>query len=382
LRLTRIRAVTKRIFRDLINDKRTLVAIVVTPIITMILLGVAVGTYVSDVSVIIVNKDEGYLNPSSNAVDNISAKIIANMDTKTVKVKYADDVSEAIDQAKHGEAVAVVVFPPHFSKNIHTFSTNESSSGGNAIKVMVDKSSFVVSDAVKNAINDAVFKTLQDAIKRSPVSIDMGDSINGNIIQTKDYMIPGFLVFSLFLMTTTLTTISLVEERGSGTLSRIFATPLLESEAVLGYTIAFSFVGILQSVILLAVGILGFNFAIVGSVLLVFVILALLAVVSQSLGILLSSTAKRPIQVSLTAPIVFLIVLLVSGVSFPLQQIPSQLRPISYLLPTTYAVDAVRSVALRGEGFGSIWGDILVLCAFAIIFLTFAIWSLKITKSG
>jgi ABC-2 type transport system permease protein len=382
LRLTRIRAVTKRIFRDLINDKRTLVAIVVTPIITMILLGVAVGTYVSDVSVVIVNKDEGYLNPSSNAVDNVSAKIIANMDAKTVKLTYADDVSDAIDQVKHGEAVAVVVFPPHFSKNIHTFSANQSSSEGNAIKVMVDKSSFVVSDVVKNAINDAVFKTVQDAIKRSPVSIDMGDSINGNIIQAKDYMIPGFLVFSLFLMTTTLTTISLVEERGSGTLSRIFATPLLESEAVLGYTIAFSFAGILQSVILLAVGILGFNFAIVGSVLLVFVILALLAVVSQSLGILLSSTARRPIQVSLTAPIVFLIVLLVSGVSFPLQQIPSQLRPISYLLPTTYAVDAVRSVALRGQGFGSIWGDILALCAFAVIFLTFAIWSLKITKSG
>lgn len=380
MRPTRIRAVTKRIFRDLINDKRTLIAIFVTPIITMILLGVAVGTYVSDVPVVVVNKDQGYLAPGSNVTNNISAKIIANMDTKTVKVKYTNDVSEAIDQVRHGDALAAVVFPQNFSKNIYASSANQSSSEGNTIQVMVDKSSFVVSDAVKNSINDAVFKTVQDAIKRSPVSIDTIDPVYGDIVKPKDFMIPGLMVFSLFVMTTTLTTISLVEERASGTLSRIFASPLLESEAVLGYTVAFSFIGILQSALLLGVGILGFNFTVVGSVILVFVIISLLAVVSQSLGILLSSTAKRPIQVSLTAPLVFLIVLLASGVSFPLQQIPSQLRPLSSLLPTTYAVDAVRSVALRGEGLGSIWGDILVLCAFAIIFLTLATWSLKIRK--
>lgn len=349
----------------------------------MVLLGVAVGTYLSDVSVIVVNKDQGYLAPGSNTVDNISAQIIANMGTKTVKVKYADDVSEAIDQVKHGEALAVVVFPPDFTKNILTFSTNQSSSSeGNSIKVMVDKSSFVVSDAVKDSINDAVYKTVQDAVKKSPVTIDTGENpIYGNVGKPQDFMIPGLMIFSVFLMTASLTTISLVEERGSGTLSRIFATPLLESEAVLGYTIAFSFIGILQSTLLLAIGILGFNFTVAGSVILIFVIISLLAVVSQSLGILLSSTAKRPIQVSLTVPIVVLIVLLVSGVTFPLQQIPSQLRPISYLLPTTYAADAVRSVALRGEGLGLIWGDLLALCAFAIIFLTFAIWSLKIRKS-
>jgi ABC-2 type transport system permease protein len=382
MRLARIRAVTKRIFQDLINDKRTLAAILVTPIITMILLGVAVGTYVSDVSVIVVNKDQGNLGPSSNATDYISQKIIANMETKTVKIKYADNVSEAIDRVKQGEAEAVVVFPPQFTKNIYASTTNQSSSEGNTIQVMVDKSSFVVSDAVKNSINDAVYKTVQGATGKSPVSIDTSNPIYGNIIKPQDFMIPGLMIFSLFVMTTTLTTISLVEERASGTLSRIFASPLMESEVVLGYTIAFSLIGILQSAILLAIGILGFNFAIIGSVILVFVILSLLAVVSQSLGILLSSTAKRPIQAIQTAPIVFLVVLLVSGVSFPLQQIPSLLRPLSYLLPTTYAVDAVRSVALRGDGLGLIWGDILALCAFAIVFLTLAIWSLRIRKSG
>lgn len=382
MRLDRVIAVTKRIVKDLINDKRTLIVIFLTPIITMAVLGCSVGSYVSEVPVIVINKDEGYARTPSNAVDNISNKIISNLNTKVVKVSYADDVSEAVDRVKHGEGLAVIVFPKQFTRSIYTWTGNQSSSEGNTIKVMVDKSSVAVSDAVTSAINDAIFQTVQGASNKALINIDTKDSIYSEKIKPVDLAIPGLMVFSLFVMTTTLTMISLVEERTSGTLNRILASPLGESEAVLGYAIPFSIIGMMQSAILLAVAILAFNITIVGNVIIVFAIVALLAVVSQSLGILLSSTARRMIHVSLTAPIVFLIVLISSGVMFPLQQIPALLRPLSYLLPPTYAVDAVRSVALRGEGLHMIWSDILALCVSATIFLMLATWSLKRRKGG
>jgi ABC-2 type transport system permease protein len=382
LQLDRVLVVTRRVFVDLINDKRTLIVMFLTPIITMAIFGVAFGNYVADVPVIVVNKDEGYLRPSSNASDNISNKIIANLDTRVVKVNYSDNENEAIGRVKHGEAFAVIVFPEQFTRSVYTWTGNQSSSEGNTIKVIVDRSSVIVSDAVKNSVNDALLKTVEGAVKKTPINIDTGDTIYGQKIKPIDLSFPGVMTYVLFVMTTGLTIISLVEERTSGTLNRILASPLRESETVLGYTISYSFIAVAQAALFLTVGVMIFNVTIIGNVMLVFAVSALLAIVSQSLGILLSSTAKRLIHVSITAPFVFLVVLLLSGVYFPVQQIPSPLRPWSYVLPPTYAVDAMRSVILNGWGLDVIWHDILALCAFAVIFLTLATWSLKVRKGA
>ena len=381
MRLDRIVVVTTRVLRDLINDKRTLAIIFITPIVTMALFGFAFGNCVSDVPVIVVNKDVGFSRVSSHTADSISNKIIANLDPKVVKVTYSDNVNEAIDRVKHGEAYAVIVFPEQFSRSVYTFPGNQSSSGA-TIKVMVDKSNVDVSEAINGTVNDALFKTVQGVAKKSPVDIDTGDPIYGGNMKLIDFSVPGMMTFSLFVLTTGLAMISFVEERTSGTLNRIFASPLSESETVVGYAIPFSIIGAMTSVILIVVGILAFHITIIGNVLIVFAIASLLAIVSQSLGILLSSTARRMIHVSLTAPFLFLVVFLLSGIIFPVQAIPYPLRPVSYILPPTYAVDAFRAVILKGGGLDMIWSDVLALCAFAVIFLALATWSLKMRKGG
>ena len=382
MRTDEILAVTKRIFRDLANDKRTLVVIIVAPIFTMTLYGVAVGNYVSDVPVVVVNKDQGYVHSSSNVTDNISNKIIANLNTTVLKVQYADDVSDAVDRVKHGEASAIIIFPKDLSRNVYTWGGNQSSSEGNTIKVMGDSSSVVVSDTVIYCVNNALLKTVQDAVKKVPINIAPGDPIYGENIKPINLSFPGMITFSIFVLVTTLTSISIIEERTSGTLSRIFASPLKETEMILGYAIPFSIIGILQAVILLIIGISVFNVIIVGNMIAVFAVASLLAIVSVSLGILLSSTARRLMHVTIGTPFIFLIVFLLSGIYFPLQQTPSLIRPLSYVLPPTYAVDALRSVILKGGGVDMIGNDILALCAFATIFLALAAWSLKFRKGN
>ena len=109
-------------------------------------------------------------------------------------------------------------------------------------------------------------------------------------------------------------------------------------------------------------------------------VIALLAVVSQALGIMLSSLAKRESQVIQFLPFVLLPTFLLAGIFWPLEAIPSWLRPFSYLVPPTYAVDACRSVMLRGWGLGRIWIDIVALMGFAVAFLAFATESLRVRK--
>lgn len=105
MRPDEIRAVTKRISRDLVNDKRILIVIFVTPIFTMLVYGIGAGNYISDVPVVVVNKDEGYVHASLNVSDNISNKIVTNLNKTVLKLQYADDVSDAIGRVKHGGGI-------------------------------------------------------------------------------------------------------------------------------------------------------------------------------------------------------------------------------------------------------------------------------------
>ena len=133
----------------------------------------------------------------------------------------------------------------------------------------------------------------------------------------------------------------------------------------------------LQSGILLAVGILIFNIMIVGNVALAFLVVAMLAVACQAMGILLSSFADRELQAIQLFPIVALPALLLGGVFWPVEAIPAWLRPVSEFLPITYAIDACRSVFLRGWGFSMISNNLLILGLFGLVFLFLAVLTLR-----
>jgi ABC-2 type transport system permease protein len=152
---------------------------------------------------------------------------------------------------------------------------------------------------------------------------------------------------------------------------------LRESEIVVGYAIAFSIIGMLQTIVLLVIGVTVFNIMIVGNIFLAFLVIALLAVVSLSLGILLSSLAKREAQAIQFFSLIVLPTFLLAGIFWPVEAIPSWLRPLSYAIPPSYAVDATRSVMLRGWGIGGIWVDLVALFGFAVAFLSLAVWSLQ-----
>ncbi|MGZ4848673.1 MAG: ABC transporter permease [Halobacteriota archaeon] len=249
-----------------------------------------------------------------------------------------------------------------------------------SIRVLADKSNIDVSRAIITAVNTAVLKTGNETGQSQRLSVDTSEAVYGVNARFIDFFCPGLVCLAIWNLTTLLTLEAFVGERVSGTLPRLLASPLRESEIVAGYSIAYGTLGILQSGLLLGVGVLLFNIAIVGNVILAFVMIALLALVSQALGILLSSVARGEREAGQFAPFLILAAVLLSGIIWPLEAIPEWLRPASYLLPTTYAVEALRSVMMRGWGFSMIWIDIVALLLFASAFLVLAVVMLKKRK--
>lgn len=406
MKLQRTFAVTKRVFRDIKNDKRTIGLMLVAPIFAMFVFGLAFSGDVENVNVIIVNHDQGFQMSNGENV-SFSDKIIFNLDKKVLNIEYMDDENKALQKVKDGKTYAVILFPENFTRDTYVgiknfkstsakFNTSstqfnstsqlngastqlnstESSSNQTQITIKDDESVVNIKNAVMGTVQNAVTTTIENEGMNLPVKVNQ-DAVYGKNADFIDFFVPGIMAFIVFLLTTLLTLLAFVGERTSGTLNRLLATPLQESEIVSGYAVAFGIIGTVQAAFLLAVAVLVFNIMIVGNVFLAFFVVALLAVVSQALGILLSSLAKREGQAVQFIPFIILPVFLLSGVFWPIEAIPTWLRPFSYLVPPTYAVDACRAVMLKGWGILKIWPDIAALLIFAVLFLVIAVWSLK-----
>lgn len=375
MKFYRVMAISRRVFRDVANDKRSLALLFLAPIFSMCVFGLAFSGDVENVKVIIVNQDQGYTPPMGNTI-NLSENIISHIDNKVLNLEKVTNLDEARQKVIDGKASAVIIFPENFSKNAVLKNLNSSYPDGGEIIIQGDDSITNIKNAIIQEVNQALSDTMTAEGVKPALNIT-SDPIYGKDAEFIDFFVPGIVAFVVYLLTTILTLITFVGERSSGTLERVLASPVTEGEVVTGYAITFGSLGVTQVAILLTVALLIFNIMVVGNILLAFLAAAILAVTCQALGILLSSLAKRPEQAMQLFPFVVIPAFLLSGVFWPIQAIPEWLRPFSYLVPPTYAVDACRAVMLKGWGLDRIWPDLLALIIFAIVFLALAVYTLK-----
>jgi len=380
MKIYRLLAVVERIFRNLKNDKRSLAEICIAPVFIMLVFGAAVSSQVHDVSVVIVNNDQGTSVPPGDMPSKLSDKIISNLNTSVTTVEYANTVSQAVNMVENGKAYGVIIFPTNFTSDFYSKLQDRSNPGSTTVELRLDKSNTNVADAISNTVNAAVLKTVTDIGSEMPISVNAGDAIYAQNARFIDFFVPGIMTFTVYQLTVLLTLLDFVRERTSGTLYRLMASPLKETEIVAGYTLAFSIVGTVQAALILIVGTVVYKITVVGNILLAFAAIALLAVVSVSLGVLLSSIARRETQAVQLIPFIILPVLLLSGIFLPVEGLPSWMRPAAYLLPTTYTADAVRAVLLKGWGLDKISIDVGVLVAFIVVFLVLAMLTLRSRK--
>ena len=196
---------------------------------------------------------------------------------------------------------------------------------------------------------------------------------------------PAIVAFFIYFFVYLLTGVSFLRERTGGTLERLMATPVTRGEVVSGYTLGFGLFAMIQVAVLLAWALgtihvpaigplpefaIGLGIPVVGSPLLAYLVVVVLALGAVSLGIFLSTFARTELQVIQFIPIVLVPQFLLSGVLFPVNSLPEILQPLVVIMPLGYAVDALRLVFIAGADLASAalrW-DILVLAVVAVLF--------------
>lgn len=190
-------------------------------------------------------------------------------------------------------------------------------------------------------------------------------------------MLIGFFVFFFVFL---ITGIALLKERTSGTLERLLATPIKRSEIVAGYMVGYGLFAFLQTIIIVLFGIYVLDIVHVGSIWLVLLINMLVALVSLSLGALLSSFAASEFQMMQFIPLIIVPQVFFSGI-FPLDSMAVWLQNFGRIMPLYYAADALNGVMYKGYAFPDIILNLSILACFAIVFITLNIISLKKYRS-
>jgi len=180
-----------------------------------------------------------------------------------------------------------------------------------------------------------------------------------------------------FTMMFLLTSVAMLRERTTGTLERLLTTPVSKLDILLGYGIAFAAAATVQAVVAstLAYWLLGLDT--VGSAWLVVLIAIGNAVLGMALGLLVSAFARSEFQAVQFMPAVVLPQVLLCGLFVPREQMVGWLQAISDVLPMSYAVEALTEVGTHADPTATIWRDLAIIVAAAVIALVLGAATLR-----
>lgn len=392
MRATRVLAIARKTLRSLRHDRRTAGFLVLMPLFMITIFGYTFGGSLEDVSVVVVNLDRGSgdVSVSQAVLDELEAGGVLRVDRIMVyNYDHADAldypepetlIQEAVEGVEAGEFWAAIVFGGDFTadvlRSIEDIGSVPTGSPGE-IAIHIDASNTNIAQAIMNEVRLTVQEVVVSEYNVLPPITVSEDRVYGEGSEFIDFFAPGVMGLAAMMVTFMLSIISFVHERTTGTLDRLLTTPVTEGEIVAGYALALGLVALIQSVVILATAVALFQVQIEGSPLLVLLIVFLLGAGNQGLGFLLSSNAKNEFQAVQFMPLILFPSILLAGVFWPIEAVPDLLRPVSYFVPLTYAVEGCRSVMIRGWGLGDVWVQVAILAAFALAMLLLSTYSLK-----
>jgi ABC-2 type transport system permease protein len=371
---------------ELFRNRLGLIMLVLMPLFMMVMVGFIYpsNNTLSNVPVALANEDAGYYNSTNRSQIFLTLLNGINNNTKMLKVTSASNLDQIKNMIRRGDVEGGIVIPSNFTSSIL------SGKQGTVI-IVTDQSNPQVSATIQGALT-AVFQNMGTFIAQQNVANLNRTAVNQNNslaivqpynIQTEgvvsghftyfDFIAPGIMAMTVMMSVMTGLPAAISHEREIGTLDGMMVAPINRLSIILGKTLAQTARGLLQGLIILGLAAVLFGVTIHGSILLVFGLLLLGVFSFVGLGVVLTSFAKDEetammIMMTLMFPMMFL-----SGVFFPIQQMPWYMQDISKVLPLTYASQALREVMVLGAGPQQITTEVTILIVFGLIMISIAL---------
>lgn len=357
----RLWAIMLKELRQLRRDRTTLAMVVGMPVLQLVLFGYAINFNLR-------NLDAGIADQAHTAGSR--ALVMDMLATDVVKpVLTADTPQQLMTAIRRGEISVGIVIPPDFEQR--------RSDGREVAQILVDGSDTSVQGAAAQLAQvplDSATPDMRAPLRSTPSPGRIGVvGFYNPERRTAVNIVPGLIGIILTMTMVMFTAIAIVRERERGNMELLIATPLSSAELMIGKVLPYAVIGLIQTTLVLLLGVWLFDVPVRGSVLEVYLAAVLLILANLALGLLISTRAQSQFQSMQMTMFIMLPSILLSGFVFPFAGMPKVAQWIAEILPLTHFLRLIRGVMLRGAHLTELWIEVLALVAFIVVMMAISI---------
>jgi ABC-2 type transport system permease protein len=365
---SRLIALIRKEFIQIRRDPRTLMMLLMIPIMQLFLLGYAATNDVRNVPLAVYDQDRGV-----EARKLLEAYRAADYFRLAYEVDSEAELRDLIDS---GHARVGLIIPPDYTALIQ-------GNGSAAVAFILDGSDpTVASTALSSAQLIGQSLSTRILVERAeqrgqslsitqPVEVRTQVWYNPDMISAY-FMIPGVIGTILFALTSIATATAIVKERERGTIEQLIVTPIRPWELVAGKLLPYVILAFANTLEVLTIGHFWFKLPVRGDLGLIMGLSGLFLLTSLGIGLLASTIANTQQEAMLSVFMIFLPSIFLSGFFFPIEAMPRVLQWISAIFPLRYYLVIIRSLTLKDVGVQALQEQILALAIFGFVIMSLA----------
>jgi ABC-2 type transport system permease protein len=355
--MRRIIAQTRKELTQIVRDWRTMLLAIILPLILLMLLGSAISLSVTDMPIVVQDLDD---SPSSRElIDAFRASL-------TLRVISWPTNKQPEEALSSGTARAALIIPAHFERNL---------------KRGVDSPVQLIVDAA-----DANTARLTAAYASQIIAAHSGTT---NLVQqpvraairlwynpdrsSKKFYGPGIFVLALSIFPPLLAALAMAKEEDQKTILQVYVSNIAAAEFLFGKVLAFMVVALGEAAVMLVLLFTYFGLGFAGDPTPFVVATILYAFCVASFGTMIGATiSNQAAAMQAVALGGFLFVFLLSGLLYPIENIPASIRWLSHLVWGRYYIEIVRDAFLQGGGWPAVWLKELIIGVIGTVFFFLA----------
>jgi ABC-2 type transport system permease protein len=354
-------------FYHILRDKTTIMILLLMPIIQIILFGFALTTEVKDtqVAVLVPTNDEA----SSRIIDKLNASAYFDV---VARIHNTDEIQPVFRDAK---AKLVVVFEDHFGDKLRHNGTAH-------IQLLADATDPNAATSftfyASNIINSYQQELMGETKNPYQITPEVKMLFNPQMKSSFNF-VPGVLGMIMLLICAMMTSIAIVREKEMGTMEILLVSPMKPIYIILSKITPYFVLSCVNfaTIMLLSVFVLGVPIA--GSFMSLVAVSLLYIFVSLSFGLLVSTITNSQQAAMLVSGMGLMIpVMLLSGMMFPIENMPLPLQWFSNIVPAKWYIRAVKAIMIEGLGITSVLKEVGVLCLMGIVLVSISLKKFKV----
>jgi ABC-2 type transport system permease protein len=366
---SRLASIIRKEFIQIFRDKRTLIIILIIPIMQLFLLGYSATNDIRNIPMAVV--DQCQCAESRQLLD---AYRVADYFRLEYTAFSEEQLRELIET---GKVKVGLIIPPDYNTRLaegqaqvaFILDGSDATAGSSALSAATLIGQSKATELMVERLSASGIDTSR---LQAPLDIRTRVWYNPDLVSAY-FMIPGVIGMILFAITSILTATSVVRERERGTIEQLIVTPIRPWELITGKVIPYVLLAFIDTFEVIALGNWVFGVPVRGDLSLITFCSGLLLLSGLGIGLFASTIANTQQEAMLITWMTLLPSIFLSGFFFPLQAMPPVLQWISYIIPLRYYLVIIRALLIKGVGISAIWQETLALGLFGLAIMTAAI---------